>query len=971
MPIVLALFVMLLAAQMSFGQAAPPLGLPPVPQPDANPPTPAKIALGEKLFFERGLSRDRSVSCASCHLPERFFADDKPLSQGYGGLLGGRNAPTLLNTAYASHLMWDGRATTLEDQIRYPLMHPREMRNTPARAIEYLAADPEYPALFKEAFGDESIVWDRVAMAIASFERTLLSGGSDFDRYIAGDRSALSPSAQRGFGLFRGAAGCARCHVYNNERPFFTDFEFHNTGLGWAASPDLGRFEISKQREDKGAFRTPTLRNIAHTAPYMHDGRMASLSEVVEFYAKGGEQNPFLDEKIRPIDLSAQDKADLVAFLESLTGTVTYIPQSTAVSSAPAKPSDRDSDGQSSAAMMPRVFAPFSRIEVVAGGDDFGDGVKAIDATFVGIGGITVDSRRNIYVADSGRNRIPRIDAKNGTITTVAGDGFLFDGADPSHATAAGLRGPVPIALSPDGSTLFVGEIIGRSVRQVDVASGKITDLGGPRGGFGEPTGVFWSSGGLLVADPPRGQIWRLQPEGSWVGVFPDAVRPRGGIRSLAEDGRGRLYIVEYFAHRVLRWDPASGKMELIAGTGEAGRVADGAQAAQSPLRAPDGMAFDRHGNLIIADKSNHRVVRVDAVTGRLTTLVEAGEQGGDDHWTPGPIAIDADGVLWIGDIHLNRVLRYAPGAARAEVVAGGRELREHEPARAAPLAHPGAVISDPDGNIYVSDTLHHRVRVIERTSGQIHTIAGNGVPGFNGDGMPASEASLSYPAKLGIDGRGRLYIGDYYNNRVRRIDPRTGFITTIAGSGRAGEAGDGGPAELAMLLNPHALLLDADRSLVIVSAVSPKIRRVDLRNGRIESLPADVSVPQTQVFYGLAGWNDGIVLASPRPGSVMFLKAGRMTTLFAQPDVVFPQDVAVSPTGELYICETGRNRVLRWNGTTLDVVVDRLGRPRSIGFDPDGNLLIADTFTIAFCARAPGAGCCSAEGNCCEQCAG
>jgi cytochrome c peroxidase len=301
-----------------------PLGLPPVPIPANNPLTPAKVALGEKLFFEPGLSDDRTVSCATCHKPSRFFADETSLSKGVDAKLGERNAITVLNAAYAPHLLWDGRSFSLEDQVTYPVTHPREMNNTRARVIEFLSANPVYLSLFKQAFGDETVGWDRVVKAIASFERTLLTGNSAFDRYMSGDGPAISQSAKRGFELFRGTAGCIHCHKYSRKSPFLSDFEFHNTGVGWAESPDFGRYKVSKAREDKGAFRTPSLRNVAKTAPYMHNGRMASLQDVVDFYSRGGERNPFLDKQIRPLNLTERDKADLIAFLESLTGEVTY-----------------------------------------------------------------------------------------------------------------------------------------------------------------------------------------------------------------------------------------------------------------------------------------------------------------------------------------------------------------------------------------------------------------------------------------------------------------------------------------------------------------------------------------------------------------------------------------------------------------------------------------------------------------------
>lgn len=306
----------------------PPVGLPPVPVPDDNPLTAVKVELGEALFFDPGLSTERTLSCASCHRPGRYFADGKPLSTGFAGQAGERNAPTLLNAAYAPQLLWDGRAFSLEEQVLYPVTHPLEMNTTPEMVVAHVVATEPYPAMFRTAFGSEEITFERISQAIASFERTLLAGGSPFDLFIAGDRSALSGAARRGWDLFRGKAACIQCHDFAASRPFFTDFEHYNTGVAWQADAwtDLGRFEITKAREDKGAFRTPTLRNVAETAPYMHDGSLGSLAEVIDFYRRGGNDNPNLDAKLRPIELTASEAADLIAFLEALTGEVTYDP---------------------------------------------------------------------------------------------------------------------------------------------------------------------------------------------------------------------------------------------------------------------------------------------------------------------------------------------------------------------------------------------------------------------------------------------------------------------------------------------------------------------------------------------------------------------------------------------------------------------------------------------------------------------
>jgi cytochrome c peroxidase len=306
----------------------PPVGLPPVPVPDENPLTAAKVALGEALFFDPGLSVDRSVSCASCHRPGRYFADRGALSAGSADQLGERNAPTLLNAAYAPQLLWDGRAFSLEEQVRYPVTHPLEMNTTPEMVVAHVVATEPYPALFRAAFGSSEVTFKRVSQAIAAFERTLLAGGSPFDRYLAGDESAMAARARRGWELFRGKAACNRCHRFEAARPFFTDFEHYNTGVAWKDGvwTDLGRYEVTRAREDKGAFRTPSLRNVAETAPYMHDGSLASLAEVIDFYRRGGVDNPNLDGELQPVELSDAEEADLIAFLEALTGVVDYAP---------------------------------------------------------------------------------------------------------------------------------------------------------------------------------------------------------------------------------------------------------------------------------------------------------------------------------------------------------------------------------------------------------------------------------------------------------------------------------------------------------------------------------------------------------------------------------------------------------------------------------------------------------------------
>src|SRR5262245_13279543 len=293
--------------------------------PNDNPLTEGKIKLGKRLYFEKTLSIDGSIACASCHIPEKGFADPNQFSTGVGGKKGGRQAPTVINRLFSTKQFWDGRAASLEDQALGPVQNPAEMA-MPSMAVvkEKLTADPSYVADFKAAFPPDGAITDiHIAQAIASFERTVLSGNSPYDRFVAGDKTAMSEAAQRGYALFKdpAKANCETCHVGFN----FTDENYNNIGVGMAAkSPDLGYFAITKLEGHKGAFKTPTLREIASTAPYMHDGSQKTLEEVVSFYNKGGHKNKWLSTKIKPLKLSKQEESDIVEFLKALSGELTW-----------------------------------------------------------------------------------------------------------------------------------------------------------------------------------------------------------------------------------------------------------------------------------------------------------------------------------------------------------------------------------------------------------------------------------------------------------------------------------------------------------------------------------------------------------------------------------------------------------------------------------------------------------------------
>jgi cytochrome c peroxidase len=312
--------------------------------PPENPVTPERVALGRALFYEKRISKDDTVSCATCHDPNHGFAEAKKVSEGVGGKHGARNAPTVLNAVFNEFQFWDGRAPSLEEQSKGPMTNPVEMaQDSHDAVVAKLRGIPEYAVGFRKVFGHDLTIDDVVA-TIASFERTAVTGDSAFDRFIAGDKTALSESAARCWTLWNTKARCNTCHPFGDATPNFSDNKFHNIGVAAKArdfstlarkaatvtdpeqlafSPDfteLGRFIVTRQPKDIGAFKTPGLRDVALTAPYLHDGSEATLMDVVNFYDKGGEPNPYLDGGIVPLKLTDQEKQDLVAFMQSLTG---------------------------------------------------------------------------------------------------------------------------------------------------------------------------------------------------------------------------------------------------------------------------------------------------------------------------------------------------------------------------------------------------------------------------------------------------------------------------------------------------------------------------------------------------------------------------------------------------------------------------------------------------------------------------
>ena len=329
--------------------AEPPPGLPVMPVPARNPATAAKIDLGRKLFFDRRLSFNRTLSCAMCHVPEQGFTQvELRTPVGIEGRFVKRNAPTLLNVGYRKTLFHDGRESTLEDQVWQPLLKTNEMAN-PAIGfvLETIRSASDYDGLFEAAF-PQGLTAETVGMALASYQRGLVAGDSPFDRfYFAGDKAVMSESAIRGWELFQ-SLGCVSCHAVGKQYAQFTDEGFYDIGVGYARSmgigtgarsvrlapgveavptvdfpppqaSDLGRYEATGQSADRWRYRVPTLRNVAITPPYMHDGSFPTLEAVIDYYNRGGTPHTGQDPRIQPLDLSDEQRMDLVAFLESLT----------------------------------------------------------------------------------------------------------------------------------------------------------------------------------------------------------------------------------------------------------------------------------------------------------------------------------------------------------------------------------------------------------------------------------------------------------------------------------------------------------------------------------------------------------------------------------------------------------------------------------------------------------------------------
>jgi cytochrome c peroxidase len=343
-----------LLAQQPNPSSPPPVALFPMAlinsvAPADNPMTEAKAKLGDTLFDDKRLSIDNSLACNTCHPPRTGFTTHTETSRGVGFQIGKRNAPSILNAMFYKSMFWDGRAATLEEQATLPILNSIEMgQKDPKDVVAKLSAVPQYVDAFRQVFG-HPVNWQDLGRALAAFERTRVSTQAPFDRFLRGDEKGLNASQRRGWTLFTGKARCGSCHPYDPALPVFGDNRFHNTGLAARKQDfnqlatraaksvatnnkaeldklaletdysELGRFLVTKNREEIGAFKTPFLRDVLLTGPYMHDGSLETLWDVVEFFNKGGGANPFLDRNMQPLGLTEAEMDDLVNFLSALT----------------------------------------------------------------------------------------------------------------------------------------------------------------------------------------------------------------------------------------------------------------------------------------------------------------------------------------------------------------------------------------------------------------------------------------------------------------------------------------------------------------------------------------------------------------------------------------------------------------------------------------------------------------------------
>ena len=516
-----------------------------------------------------------------------------------------------------------------------------------------------------------------------------------------------------------------------------------------------------------------------------------------------------------------------------------------------------------------------------------GDGGPATVAALASPSGVGVGTTGNLFIADRDNNRIRKVDAATGIITTVAGSGGFGFSGDGGPATAAELRLPDGVAVDSAGN-LIIADTFNHRIRMVDAATRIVVTVAGTgqRGSFGD--------GGAATAA--------------------ELDRPRG----VTVDSAGNLIIADTFNDRIRRVDAATGIITTVAGSGGFGFSGDGGPATAANLGCPFGVAVDAAGNLFIADQFNDRIRVVDAVTGIITTLAGSGEfgfsgDGGPASETalafPSGVAVDAAGNLSIADRFNHRILKVDTATGIIDTVAGTSGFGfsgDGGPANVAELPLPEGVAVDAAGNLYIADRFNRRIRRVDAATGIITTVAGSGEGGFSGDGGPATETALSFPAGVALDGAGNLLIGDTLNLRVRKVDAVTGILTTLAGSGERILLGEGGPATAATLTFPHGVAVDASDNLFIADTSNDRIRKVDAASGIITT----VAGSGESGFFGDAG-----------PATTAMLSG--------------PSGVAADASDNLFIADAGNVRIRKVDAATG--IITTVAGNGNFGFSGDG----------------------------------
>ena len=619
-------------------------------------------------------------------------------------------------------------------------------------------------------------------------------------------------------------------------------------------------------------------------------------------------------------------------------------------------------------------------IETVAGNADAGDGGAATAAQLRTAWGVAADGSGNIYIADTSNHRIRKVDVSTGNISTVAGNGTVGFSGDGGAATAAQLYSPLGVAVDGSGN-IYIADTNNQRIRKVDASTGNISTAAGSGAfGFGgdggpataaaarlrSPSGVAVDgSGNIYIADTSNHRVRKVTASTGVIStVAGDGTAGYGGDGAaatsaqlrlpsgVAVDGSGNIYIADRDNHRIRKVEASTGNISTAAGSATGGFSGDGGAATSAQLRFPRGVAVDGSSNIYIGDTASHRVRKVTASTGVISTVAGTGVlgYGGDGgaatsaqlNFTSGAAA-DGSGNLYIADAFNDRIRKVDASTGNISTIAGRGTTSpggDGGAATDAQLHSPLGAAVDGAGNIYIADTNNNRIRKVDASTGNISTVAGTGVLGYSGDGGAATEAHLRLPYGVAVDGSGNLYIAGRSNNRIRKVDASTGVISTVAGSGTAGFGGDGGPATAAAarLRSPRGVAVDVSGNIYIADSLNHRIRKVDAAAGNISTVAGS----------GAAGYSgDG--------GAATEAQLNR------------PHDVAADGSGNLYIADRSNQRIRKVDASTgvistvagsgtagfggdggpAAAAAARLFFPQGVTADVSGNLYIADTYNL------------------------